>query len=543
MRSMILISVLALAVVALSGSAFGEAQFCRLTLEEFVPAANKDETPAHPLLLHLGIREGQVVAAFATGRGFGTYGHLVDISRLRLQEGKLTGQIDVTFQPDPWTKLDKIGRRFRAELDVRFADGQATGAYRAETDAGEIRGKVSGVRARQPDISVARLNLRIFQALYRLSPEAGQPAVNTNYAIDMNLKVRMQDDKALWGRLQTPVPDYRPYSAVVDDVEVKTDGFSIELVARATVHYHQGQKRGHPMVDRYSYRLEGLCIGDRIAGQTKIQVGSLVGKRPFWGTLTDEPEPKADGNFLWLRLPTAMQGGKPVLLYLAVHENGESHGLAWAPGYNHQPHGVDAGGLKLQGDRLQGRVVVSIVPDVYHSHDVYFDIPLDIDAKIAQGHVRGSFTGTDREVATKGAIVGEVRLKQAPVATQKDLAAVELNFGFANPGAPHKAHHHIRAKGVFGDGEIRQMQVASPGDPNAQWVADEMTFRIDGDKITGTLSFHWQGGTDGQAGQWRYTFQGMVNGEKFFGYWRGWKDDKPILTKSAKISGMIKPRQ
>jgi hypothetical protein len=522
--------VLALALIAGATAAETRRQYCQVSLEKLLPGDKA-------FVLHLGLTDGNVTAGFGTSPRLSKFPHQVDVSKLRFADGQLRGGIDVTLVPDPWTKFEQFGRRFRAEVDVRFASGAARGVYRAETDAGEVRGTVSGTLGDQPEGRTGRYDLRIFQALYRLTPEAGVGGQNVNYALDMILRFRARDGKVLWSRLQTPVPDYRPYTAAVEALDFEAKGFAFRATARSTVDYHKHKKNKHPQTEGYLHRLDGLRIGETVVGTATIQVGDLTGRRPFWGEMTDEPAPQADGNVAWMRLSGAMTGDKPILLHLALHTDGAIHGLAWAPGYNHQPHSVDASKLTLRDGRLRGPVVVSIVPDVYHSQDVYFDIPLQIDAKVQAGHIAGSFTGTDRKKKTRGGIVGEIRPKAPPAATQKTLRSLHLRFGYSMPGEKDKRHRHMEARIQLADGRVGQVGVTAPGDAQAAWVGDDAEIRLEGDKLTGTLQYHYQGQPD--RGTYRFTFQAIVNGSKLFGYWRGYHNGKPILTKSSKLSGTL----
>lgn len=66
-----------------------------------------------------------------------------------------------------------------------------------------------------------------------------------------------------------------------------------------------------------------------------------------------------------LTLTNAIEGGRALDLHLAVSDGACKAGFGLAPKFNRMVHGVDAGGLKVEGDALSGDVKVTLKPDAW----------------------------------------------------------------------------------------------------------------------------------------------------------------------------------
>ena len=63
--------------------------------------------------------------------------------------------------------------------------------------------------------------------------------------------------------------------------------------------------------------------------------------------------------------------------------------------------------------------------------------------------------------------------------------------------------------------------------------------RLDGDRLRGSLAFRIADGP--WAGGYTFTVDAIADGPHLQGFWRGERDGKPIRTKSAKLSGHLRP--
>ena len=536
---------LAAAPVAGADGAKAEAgeSACRLALAGALPDGK-------PLLLYLDIRGGSVGAAFGTSPTYNKAAHDVDASGLALEGGAVTGTVKVTVNADLWVPRDGRSVPCAYALDVRregegFA-GTYTGTYGGESKSGSVVGE-----AFAPDERPARYRLGLGQALRRLAPRQGVGGSNTEYALDMWLSFEMADGRARDARFESPVPDYRPYSAIVERLEVTREGAALKGTATITVDYGRdpGDRYGSDAkrVEAYTYTLKGLAIGDAAVGAFDARVGAIDDRgRHFAGTVTHEPAPRPEASVGFLRCHGAMRGRAPVLLYLSLSDGERIHGYAYAPGYNHQPHTVDASGLTRDGDVVKGAVTVSVAPDCYKPPE-RFDVELAVDARIERGVIAGTFTSTDGDERFEGRVTGDLRPKKAPAATPETLATCELDLGYCLPSGPMprknwEAHqpNYASVRFHFKDGALERTEVFNPHDAGAlKATVDRADMRLVGDRIAGSVAFMVPEAAVAGTGRYEFTFEGIVNGDRVSGFWRGKHEGKDILTKSAKLGGRL----
>jgi hypothetical protein len=389
-----------------------------------------------PLRLYLDAGGGAVAAlrgeppraAFATAPAFNKAPHDVDASGLKIeaapgpaQAGRIAGQVKVTVNPDAWVPKDGRPVACAYALDAAVKDGAVAGTFAGTYGALARSGSVRGTAGPAADASrPVRVRLRLGQALRRLAPRRGVArGPNVDYALDIHFAFTLAGREARDARFETVVPDYRDYSALVDRLDVDRRGTALAATAAVTVDYGSdpGARYGADAkrVEQYVYTFKGLAIGDAVAGTFDARVGAIEDRGlRFTGTVEAAPPPPPDRSLAFLRLHGGMRNGWPVLLYLSLVDGGHIHGYAYAPGYNHQPHPVDASGLVRDGAAVRGPAKVSIRPDCYKPPE-YFDINLVLDARAERGVVAGTFTSTDAGREFRGPVTGDLR-ETAPAA-------------------------------------------------------------------------------------------------------------------------------
>jgi len=396
---------------------------------------------SHPLSVFLSFREGRVHAAFGVATTYNQRPHEVDASGLRWKDNRLTCDIAVTINPDFWVPADGQPISCRYRIDVKWSDdglaGSYTGKFGGEARAGAVVGKVVpiGGPGRQ------RVRMQFYQALRRLAPRPGVKAgPNTSYALDMILSFAWREGNATGAIYENIVPDYRRYCAIVRKLNFQQDGARFSGSAVIDVDHGVDPKPrmgGGSRREQYAYTFKGFAMGSVVVGRYDTAVGKIRDTGGFiLGSIDRRPAPRPENGLAFLRCHGAMRDDNPVILYLAMGGRDKIHGYAYCSGWNHQPHPVDASGLIRQGDSLAGRVIVKVRPDCYRKPVVYFDLPVDIDAKISDGSISGIFSCTDESKYRRGAITGELRHKAPPAATFADLQTCELSFGYCLPSGP-----------------------------------------------------------------------------------------------------------
>ena len=502
----------------------------RLELAEALPGGRA-------LGLLLDAKDGKVVSAFGLGRKYNGRGHTVDAAGLKVTDGKIAGAVAVTVLPDPWVPSDHKERLCKLELDVALRDGQATGSYAGTYSTDARKGGVTGEKLSSAGVA-GRYRLRLFQALRASAPTPWWGGGNNTYAIDMWLSFRIDErGKAIDPQLESPVPDYRRYSALVDSIDIQFDGCAFSGTVVADVDSgEQGKARGEcSRRERYTYDLAGMAIGNDVVGRYDGKVRSIHDRDiPFLGSIDRDEPPSLDSSSVFMRLHDAMQNEYPTLLYLSVGDPKNIHGLAYVSGYNHQPQAVDCSKLVRDGNRFHGPMTVSVYPDCYHSKDVFFDINYELDATVRRGVVNGSFKGEDRGEKTKGRITGELRAKKPPVAALDGLAACELSVGWGMPGTktPSFLVRYELQKGKV----VKTTVIAAKRKQPLDATLSSSDLRLNGDELAATVVFDLTGqGTK----KYEYSFSATVNGDRCGGFWRGKCNGEDILVKSSKLGGRL----
>ena len=496
------------------------------------------------LTLHIGLRGNNIVAAFATG--YTGRGHVVDTTGLAFDGTHLTGTVGISITPDDY--LLAMGKTLLCsyKLDAVLADGAFLGTYDGTTDGSAVKGKLAGTLAQQPDdTEQSRFRVRVCHLLQRSWRAKG---LNYKYALDFNLIFSVIKGNIHRVQLETIVPDYRRYCAVVTRQDLKLDGFTLTGTIDAMIDTGE-QGLGRDMGKReepYTLTINALVIDNTVAGSYDVTIGTpddkdyLVSKNEqLLGNYSIGAPPKPEEAIAWLRLHKAMGDGYPVLLDLSIVDGKKIHGLSYVSGYNHMPHAIDCSGLKREGNHIFGRLIVDIAPDCYRPIEE-FNIDLLLDARIEGQDITGVFASLDRGKAFSGIITGETRTKKVanPPVTAATLTDGELviSTGFpAGKGGTGSPVIRFTSK----DGRVQKVEVAL-AEPKGNFSAtiEKTNIIIDADRLTGDITFTAVS-DQVAAGKYSYIFSAIINGNDLSGYWRGTCNGKDILVKSAKFGGKL----
>jgi len=534
----------AVVLMAAAGAAAADAGY-ELVLEKAVG-------DAQPLSIFLSFRGGQVHAAFGVAKTYNQRPHDVHASGLAWKGDRLAGEVAVTVNPDFWVPADGRPVACRYRIDVTRSGqrvaGHYTGTFGDEARSGAVAGKAvpMGRSERQ------RVRMQFYQALRRWAPRPGVRAgPNTDYALDMILSFTWRDGGATGALFESLVPDYRRYSAIVRKLEVRRDG--ARWTGTAVIDVDHGDDP-RPRIgsgsryEQYTYTLNGFAMGDVVAGRFDTAVGEIRDTGGFiLGSIDRGPVPQLGDSLAFLRCHGAMRDDGPVVLYLAMGRGGKIHGYSYCPNWNHQPHPVDASGLSRKGDALSGKVVVHVRPDCYRKPIVYFALPVDVEAKMADGSIVGTFTCTDEGNSRRGAISGELRPKAPPIATMANLRTCELSLGYSLPSGPMPRNdwrgakpNHCNVRLHFAGGRYVRGEVFNPHAEDAfAGEFGEVDFSLDGDRVAGKVCFQITASPVVRKGAYEFRFQAIVDGDQLVGLWQATENGQPIYTKSAKLGGTL----
>jgi hypothetical protein len=94
--------------------------------------------------VYLATSGGRFTDGFASSPNFNNAMHTVDISKLNLGDGKLTGDIGVTIQPDPWIPRDHKPIPCRFSLEAAIANGEITGQFKGTAGPNAVAQALAG---------------------------------------------------------------------------------------------------------------------------------------------------------------------------------------------------------------------------------------------------------------------------------------------------------------------------------------------------------------------------------------------------------------
>lgn len=538
------VSFIALAMTAaLFGAGTAQARDIVLRLDRAV-------TGDKPLELHLACRGDRVIGAFGLAPGFNSRPHDVDATNIEIRPHGLIGIVNVTLNPDQWVPEDGKPVLCAYAIQADITSNSVTGRY--DGVCGKIIhvGHVSGNEATAAAPAYRHVRLRMFAPLLRLRLANGP---NASYALDMNLDFDLRGTEPTGVRFETVVPDYRGYSAQVQRHSIRLNGERLAGDLEVLVDYGgQGRAGNAAAPELHVFRMDGLVVGGRVAGRYNTSVGELSAKGDFFvGEVSSRPPPAPTKSMAWMRLHGAMRNGYPVLLDVSLADDGRLNGLAWTPRYNHQPQTLDAAGLTLKGSTIGGDVIVTVVPDCYKPPET-FTLRYTVDATITDSCIHGTFKGKDGDESHEGPITGGIRPKKAPAVTRETIASCRLNLGYALDALamPKKGWkkkearpHNLSLELTYRDGELSRAVAVNSFDPEVLCVPlDAAEISIQGDSLTGSFAFSVTNGPV-LAGRYSYEVEGVLDGDHVTaGFWRGKRDEKPILTKSAKMGGVVVPR-
>jgi hypothetical protein len=385
------------------------------------------------LTLHLLTADGKFVDGLGKAMEFNKVAHDVDVSKLALDGAALSGQVAVTINPDAYNPPNN--KSVRALYTIQATVGQ---------DA--IRGTFSG-----------RYNVSSGNAIDKLAEKSFDGALTGTVAAKPSLaglllcNIHLEDAagekhnaKAAWGCRAFPritFKDGKPVQAVIhghgNGAQVN---YMEAVITEVGLKFADGAVTG-PLTakettgDVYVYDLKGKLVGHQFGGTfaKKLNGKDVEGSR-FHGSFEPVPD-LAPGDAIWnIELIGAVAGGRQFNGYIPCRGGAFGEGMGYCGKWNHTYHDVDGSGLKLAGNAIKGQMKVTMNPDPYVPPDRK-PVPCSyaVDAKLEDGCVSGTFSGTFGGEQVSGHIVG--RLEAVPPVPEPASVNVKLDDGVCD-GAP-----------------------------------------------------------------------------------------------------------
>jgi len=208
-----------------------------------------DAIPGNFLVLYLNAREGKFTHGFATGPNYNNATHTVDISQLRVTGDRISGEVDVTVNPDPWVPRDGSKTDARYDINAKFSRGAINGQFTGRFGKQQVKGNVEGQLDARPDVpGIDKITFKLEKALFG----------DGGYHSRCFLTIDVNDGKAVSGRVWNNHSNLRG-TITGGDITVKND----RLVAKITADVEQS---GGVTAGKYRFKIEGGVVGTSAAG-------------------------------------------------------------------------------------------------------------------------------------------------------------------------------------------------------------------------------------------------------------------------------------
>lgn len=487
-------------------------RYCHLELARALPGDK-------PMNLSLAIKDGKVVAAFASARTFNAMAYTVDAAGVKVSESALRGPIKVTVPSDGWVPAGGKTLTCTYDLSVALKDESASGTFTGQAGTHEVAAAATGSVGER-----AMLPQRCRFILHARAPKGDKRALGR-----VGIELGMRDGKAQAVKLI-------PHGSITDiGAATLVDASEIDFDGRTLRGAIQGQLISNGR-DPQKLQLDFECvvIGHRVSGKFRSTVD---GKYATAGGIRGEMDlsPVADAaNCLWeLTLHHGVDHGRMINVFLSTLEGKVSAAYAVTPNFNNATHAVDAGKLRLEDGRLTGPLFVTVYPDAW--------IPKDhkkrsasyiIDVRRKDAELVGTYEGTFAGQAVKGDVTGHTAAK--PEIGQVTHATIKPEGGLYNG-----AWSGYRAFFTFDveDGKITSGRVWNNHDKKLKGTITSGTFRVEGDALTAEMVATIEPGTSAKPGTYTIRVEGPVMGTGSCGqavsklgdktwtsrYWASWK--------------------
>jgi hypothetical protein len=254
----------------------------------------------------------------------------------------------------------------------------------------------------------------------------------------------------------------------------------------------------------------------------------------------------SDGVYV-LELVSAVDGARPLTVYLDRRGGAARQAFATALTFNRAPHEVDASRLKIAGETIAGRLKVTIRPDAYVPADGK-NIPClyTIQARRKGESISGTFEGRFGESDVSGSVTGRRRRRAA----RPDPARFELALEGAIAGEGRRGASKRRAliRLVTKAGRAVGGSMTATGSPTyAVWTGRVVgaDVRFTGEALTGTIRAAVTSGgrDDAPAGLYSYAVDARVIAGVVAGQFAAALDGRPLgrstlLGTAAPLAGL-----
>jgi hypothetical protein len=227
-----------------------------------------------PMNVFLSTRDGKLAGAFAVTPNYNNATHEVDASKLKLIDGQLGGNIDVTVFPDAWIPKDHKKQSASYTIRAKLTDAEVTGTFLGEFAGNDVKGQIEGVVRAKPKVgNVTRATIKPEGGLWNGS-WSGYRAFFSFNVKDGKItggRVWNNHDKALKGTIEGGT------------FQVKDETLKATMVAE--IQPGTSAKPG-----KYTIEVSGPVMGTVSCGNSTSKLGDRTWTSRYWASWKYESE-------------------------------------------------------------------------------------------------------------------------------------------------------------------------------------------------------------------------------------------------------------
>jgi len=207
--------------------------------------------------LYLSTKDGKFTHGFGTSPNFNNATHEVDVTKLKLEGHKITGDVPVTVLPDPWIPKDHKPIACLFSVAAILEDGEVTGT--------------AGQFALEGRIDAKPTNTALAGGAVKL--EAGLMG-DAGYRSRAFVAFTAKDGKVTGGKVGN---NHTKLAGTVDGGEIKIENEHLVGNIRATVTVGDGSTEG-----KYEFEINSLLVGTAGAGAFTTHFGERTKTGRLW---------------------------------------------------------------------------------------------------------------------------------------------------------------------------------------------------------------------------------------------------------------------
>ncbi len=448
--------------------------------------------------------DGQLIG-FAEAPQFNSMPYRCDLTALTVAPDGLDGQLRVTVAPDDWVPADgqpvQAVYQFQSMIHGETLTGHFTGSFGVDA----VKGIVTGSTVRALDLNrPARVSLQMLNAL-----DGERRDKNRRASLDFIYTPL----KTGGGRINNPFMGMYWCGRVTDANIAIANGRmtgSISVII-------QGDPAQPDRPSRYTFDLDGLVVGDRVAGWcASIRPGRQSRPAAFTGLFEPVNAISPVNAVHHIELHDAIDGRHMLRIeaecvdsiHAAVFSRSRTFNTAW--------HKVDASSLRVTGNAVQGRVRVTVRPDSWNPSDGRpVDSVFQIHARVWNDRLVGDYQGRYGDKTVTGAVSGLLM----PRPSGGEITGFGMKLEDALVGG-NPWQNRCFANGNLKNGNLVTgvFYTNKPTGDNPCWsgALDDARIKVEGNKLRGTITGRVDRGVV-QHGRYVITLRGESIGEQAWG--------------------------